>query len=115
MATVAPGMSRALLQENRLDAAFEELKIKSVCRGGMRGCLSGRDPVTMADPFGKHFPFRVVPRCPELAARVQRIATRLLRQRMKQQVALQWFRGFDQLGDNLKVSARLLFRPRGTS
>src|SRR6266403_4626683 len=116
MATVAPGMSRPLLQENRLDAGFEELKIKSVCRGGMRGCLSGRrDPVTMADPFGKHFPFRVVLRCPELAARVQRIAARLLRQRMKQQMALQWFRGCDQLGDNLKVSARLLFRPRGTS
>src|SRR6266481_2110015 len=116
MTTVAAGMSRPLLQENRLDAGLEELKIKSVCRGGMRDCLSGRrNPVAMADPLGKHFPFRVVLRCPKLAARVQRIAARLLRQRMKQQVAFQWFRGRDQLGDSLKVSARLLFRPRGTS
>jgi hypothetical protein len=34
VATIAPGVSRALLQKNRFDLGFENLEIKSVGVGG---------------------------------------------------------------------------------
>jgi hypothetical protein len=40
VATIAAGVSRALLQKNRLDLRFENLEIKSIGVGGMRCSLS---------------------------------------------------------------------------
>src|SRR6266568_183560 len=106
--TVAAGVCRALLQENRLDLRSKELEIKSVGYGGRRRYLSGRRRLgALADPFCKQFPFRIALRSPELATRMSRIASGLLRQRMKQQAAFQRVGGHDQLRNNLEGSTRV--------
>src|SRR2546425_4501992 len=112
--TVAAGVCRALLQENGLDLRSKELEIKSVGCGGRRRHLRARLGA-LADPFGKQFPFRIALRSPELATRMSRIASGLLRQRMKQQAAFQRVGGRDQLRNNLEVSARLFRGPGRTS
>jgi hypothetical protein len=44
-----------------------------------------------------------------------RVSTGLRRKRMEQQAAFSWIARDDQLRNSLKVVARLLFRPRGTT
>src|SRR5438445_3203700 len=114
--TVAAGVSRAVLQENRLDPGFEKLEVEwRRLRGRRIGggiCwLSGAFP----NPIGEHLPLQVVLRCPEFAPRMRRVSACLARQGMKQQPALHGNARHHQLGDSLEVPARLVLGPRRTA
>ena len=66
----------------------------------------------MSNPIGDHFPFRIILRTPEFSSGMNRIASGLVRERMKQQRTFQRILRRDQSGDHFKVSAGLFVAPR---
>src|SRR5207302_2757989 len=114
VATVAAGVARAALQKNRLHPVTEHVEVQWCRLGGRSGrgiCfLRGAFP----NPIGEHLPLRVVLRCPEFAACMRRVSSRLTRQGMTQQPAFHRSAGSHQLRDNLEVAARLVVGPRRT-
>jgi hypothetical protein len=85
VAAVAASVTASLVQKDRLNLGFEELEIESFGRHGRQWHLNSRLGLdAVAHPIRKHFPFGIVLGGPEFAARVVRISSSLLRQRMKE-------------------------------